>query len=65
VCVLDFDQLQLSKVDLSGTDSCFSEEEVWSAIRAMPEDKAPGPNGFTGLFYRSTWPVIKADVMHA
>jgi hypothetical protein len=63
--VLDFDQLRMPRVDLSTTDSCFSKEEVWSAICAMLAEKAPGPDGFTGLFYTTAWPVIKADVMRA
>jgi hypothetical protein len=62
---LDFNLLQLPKVDLSGTDICFSEDEVWLAICALPAGKAPGPDGFTGLFYRMAWPVIKGDVMRA
>jgi hypothetical protein len=31
----------------------------------MPSDRAPGPDGFTGRFYKECWPVIKADVMAA
>ncbi|WVZ83247.1 hypothetical protein U9M48_030415 [Paspalum notatum var. saurae] len=48
---------------LDGLDHCFSEEEVWSVIRELPNDKAPGPDGFTGLFFKSTWLVIKGDIM--
>ena len=44
-------------------DHCFSEEEVWQAIMDMPTDKAPGPDGYTGLFYRTTWQIIKVDIM--
>jgi hypothetical protein len=62
---LNFKLLQLPKVDLSGNDCCFSEYEVWSTICVMPADKAPNPDGFTGLFYRMAWPVIKGDVMRA
>lgn len=31
----------------------------------MPSDKAPGPNGFTGAFYKSSWSIIKPDIMAA
>jgi hypothetical protein len=29
----------------------------------MPADRAPGPDGFTGAFYKSSWPVIGEDCM--
>lgn len=44
---------------------CFSEEEIWSAIKELPSDLAPEPDGFTGLFYKSTWGIIKHDVINA
>lgn len=31
----------------------------------MPKNKAPGPNGFTGLFFKSCWNIIKSDVIAA
>jgi hypothetical protein len=31
----------------------------------MPPDRAPGPNGFTGAFFKTAWTVIKDDVMAA
>ena len=62
---LDLDQLDLPKKDLSGIDVCFSEDEIWQTIKEIPLDKAPGPNGFTGLFYRTTWSIIKEDIIRA
>jgi len=55
----------LPQVDLSGIDNCFSEQEVWEAVKDLPGDRAPGPDGFNGDFYKAAWPVIKADVLNA
>ena len=62
---LDLDQLDLPKKDLSGIDVCFSEEEIWQTIKEIPLGKAPGPDDFTGLFYRTAWPIIKEDIFWA
>lgn len=51
--------------DLSELDSPISEEEVWAVIKVIPHDKAPGPDGFTGRFYKLCWPIIKHDIMAA
>lgn len=32
----------------------FTEQEVVAAITEMPADKAPGPDGFTGCFYKES-----------
>ena len=51
--------------DLRDLDENISEEEVKEAIFAMPADKAPGPDGFTGAFFKSCWSTIKGDIMMA
>ncbi|XP_066358080.1 uncharacterized protein [Miscanthus floridulus] len=50
---LDLDILNIQHHNLSELDASFSEEEVWATIKDMPLDKAPGPDGFTGRFYKS------------
>jgi hypothetical protein len=50
-------------VGLVGIDHYFSEDEIWSIIRSLPVEKAPGPVGFTGLFYQTAWPIIKHDIV--
>ena len=62
---LDLDILNIQHHNLSELDASFSEEEVWATIKDMPLDKAPGPDGFTGRFYKSCWSIIKGDVMRA
>ena len=58
-------ELGISEHNLSELDLPFTEEEVWSTIKQMPSDKAPGPDGFTGRFYKTCWPIIKEDIMAA
>jgi hypothetical protein len=31
----------------------------------LPPEKAPGPNGLTGSFYKQCWSTIKDDVLAA
>jgi hypothetical protein len=52
-------------LNLHDLDQNFSEEEVWNTIKALPSDKAPGPDGYTGRFYKKAWPVVKGDFMAA
>eukprot|EP00253_Pinus_taeda_P035519 PITA_35519 len=40
----------------------ISMEEVEEAIRSMPNDKAPGPDGFTINFYKACWNTVKQEV---
>lgn len=61
---LQLDDL-LPRLDVANIDACFTEEEVWMAIKDLPPNRAPGPDGFTGLFYKVAWDTIKADVICA
>ena len=62
---LDLEVLGLPSLDLSALEVTFSEQEVWAVIRELPNDKAPGPDGFTGRFYKAAWATIKSDVLNA
>jgi mannosylglycoprotein endo-beta-mannosidase len=39
----------------------FLQEEIELVLKQMPPDKSPGPDGFTGLFLKKCWPIIKQD----
>lgn len=62
---LDIRYLNILSVDLQELAEPFTEEEVEKIIKDIPLDRAPGSDGFTGLFLKVAWPVIKADVMRA
>uniref|UniRef100_A0A2N9HXJ9 Reverse transcriptase domain-containing protein n=1 Tax=Fagus sylvatica TaxID=28930 RepID=A0A2N9HXJ9_FAGSY len=44
-------------------DRQFTEDEVWGVVRNMSGEKAPGPDGFSLVFFQSCWDIIKQDVM--
>jgi hypothetical protein len=52
-------------MDLSVLDIPISEDEVWTTILSLPNDRAPGPDGYTARFYQSCWQIIKTDFMAA
>jgi hypothetical protein len=60
---INLDVLGFPHNDLSELEAPFSKEEVWRTICSLASDKAPGPDVFTRKFYKSCWPVIKAEVM--
>ena len=39
----------------------FSIEDIDSVIKQMAADKAPGPDGFNGVFLKSCWEIVKKD----
>jgi hypothetical protein len=36
--------------------------EIDHLIKIMPADKAPGPDGFNGVFIKKCWLIIKEDI---
>uniref|UniRef100_A0A453HNM7 Uncharacterized protein n=1 Tax=Aegilops tauschii subsp. strangulata TaxID=200361 RepID=A0A453HNM7_AEGTS len=41
---INWDSLELPRIQNDGLDNPFSEEELWEAIKASPAEKAPGPD---------------------
>lgn len=60
---LNLEGLGLPHFDLSQLDAVFTEEEILSAIKDMPGDRAPGPGGITGSFFKTCQAIIKNDIM--
>ncbi|KAM0908162.1 hypothetical protein ACQ4PT_015617 [Festuca glaucescens] len=57
--------LDLPAVDTTALELPFLEAEIWEAIRALPPDKAPGPDGFTARFFQTCWSTVKEAIMRA
>ncbi|KAL9688438.1 hypothetical protein QQ045_032859 [Rhodiola kirilowii] len=41
------------------------EEEIKATVTSMDPTSSPGPDGFTGKFFRSYWDIIKFDLVEA
>lgn len=62
--MFNWDELELDHADLHDMEDEFSLDEIKRAIDDMPSDKAPGPDGFSGGFFKTCWNIIKLD-LHA
>lgn len=62
---LNYLALDILPVDMPHLTEPFTEHEVRAVIQDLPADRAPGPDGFTGAFYKSAWHIIKGDIMWA
>jgi hypothetical protein len=39
----------------------FTRKEIDDVIKEMPTDRAPGPDGFNGLFLKKCWHIVKHE----
>jgi hypothetical protein len=51
----------LPSADLDSVIAPFSEEEISGIVKFMKPDRAPGPDGFNGLFLKKCWHIVKKD----
>jgi hypothetical protein len=64
--LINWDELQVPQLALDNQlDRPFSEEEIGAAIAELPVEKTPGPDCFTGVFYKSCWDIINLEVVAA
>jgi hypothetical protein len=54
----------VSEAHNSELDREFSEEEVKAAVFGSYAEGAPGPDGFSFLFYQKFWELIKVDLLN-
>lgn len=58
----NWDEFMQDQYDLVDLEHDITEDEVKTVIMGMSNDKALGPDEFIGLFFKSCWSIIKADL---
>lgn len=60
---IDVAALGLPRLDLQELAARFTMDEVVRIVRETPSDRAPGPDGFSGAFYKAAWSVVGPNVV--
>ena len=63
VQVLDTVPTKVTQTMTEMLNAPYSQKEVKTALFQMCPTKAPGPDGFMGIFYCGTWTIIKNDII--
>ena len=58
----NLDDLFSTQEGLEFLSALFTREEIDNVVKQMPIDKAPGPDGFNGIFFKKCWHIIKEDI---
>jgi hypothetical protein len=61
--LIDLDEVYPVPLNLSSFSRPFM-EEVYKALKLIPRDKSPGPDGFGSAFYQDFWNIVKVDIMN-
>ncbi|XP_026410646.1 uncharacterized protein LOC113305868 [Papaver somniferum] len=63
--LFDIEHESISVAESAFMDAIPSLEEVRVAVFDLGADSAPGPDGYTGSFYRKCWDIISGDLFNA
>ncbi|XP_026420074.1 uncharacterized protein LOC113316056 [Papaver somniferum] len=61
--LFDYDHISISEEESLAMDRIPSPEEIKQAVFDLGADSAPGPDGFSGCFYRHCWDIIQEDLI--
>lgn len=53
------------EVEIGDLEKMPTEEEIRKAVFEIKADSAPGPDGYSALFFQACWGIVKRDVVEA
>ncbi|XP_026433635.1 uncharacterized protein LOC113331064 [Papaver somniferum] len=63
--LFDYEHESISLIERKMLDAIPSLDEIKSAVFDLGANSAPGPDGFSGCFYRHCWDIIQQDLHSA
>jgi hypothetical protein len=60
---IDLSLLELPQLEFAEQAAPFNADEIASIVSATPSNRAPGPDGFSGTFYKAAWDIVGPDVV--
>jgi hypothetical protein len=57
---ISWEVVPIPTIDLQNLDGNFRKR---SKPASLGSDKAPGPDGFTGAFYKTCWDIVKPEII--
>jgi hypothetical protein len=60
--LFDLSSLDALRVNLDSFVAPILQQEIDLIVQMIRTDKAPGPDGFNGLFFKKCWDIIKTDI---
>ncbi|XP_026434134.1 uncharacterized protein LOC113331691 [Papaver somniferum] len=63
--IFDYDHLSITLEEQQRRDSFPTVEEIQKVVFDLGAQSAPGPDGFSGCFYRHCWEIIQHDLFVA
>jgi hypothetical protein len=62
---INFEEIQWQLRNLLHLELPFIEQEIANIVKAILNEKSPGPDGFIGLFFKECWEIIKVEILAA
>jgi hypothetical protein len=60
--LFNLEHLTTPRDNLDALGAPITRDEIDNIVKRLPSDKAPGPDGFKGLFTKRCWNIIKNDL---
>jgi hypothetical protein len=62
--LIELREVYPTQLDLSSLSDPFTMQEMDTALKQIPRDKSPDPDGFGSGFYQDFWNMVSSDIIN-